>query len=128
MMEMIAFLERLAMGLGTTADKLWGILLKQALISGITTLTLMTIGICLEICGLLFILRKTRIPPVTQEIEFPNAEWDSDAATIPWAIWGFSVFISIVVFSCYAENTICAFANPEYWALDKLLSACQVAQ
>lgn len=114
-------IETLAAKLGTTAAYLWSVLVRQAPISGFTNLA---------ICGLLAALTawwfrvvkiKTHVPPKTETERFPEAEWEGDETLLAWASVVLAGTITITIIACNASDIVSAFANPEYWALMRLL-------
>ncbi len=111
--------EQLAQKLGTTAEYLWAVLLKQAPISAATDL----IYLILVIIGgvLLYKLHKY----LSEEGgEYKNSIYcdKEELVVIPMVLvtflWG---VIAIVCFFCIG-NIINGFFNPEYWALKEILS------
>jgi hypothetical protein len=106
-----ALLQNLANKLGTTSEYLWGVLIRQAPISGTADLIQFSIfGIAA------YFFYKW----VTSE----NRDFSDGGDSWPGAIFiGLPlVLILIVIFFCF-PNTLYAFFNPEYWALDHVLSA-----
>jgi len=103
-------IEQLAAQLGTTAEYLWSVLIKQAPISG--AIDLMVIAVIAAAWVVLFYRRA----PVIKWIEDHDAAPPAFAALIGLLICTLIVFFSI-------SNVITAFANPEYWAFQKVLRA-----
>jgi hypothetical protein len=123
MKELTPFLEQLASKLGTTVEKLWAVLLKQAPISG--TIDLMVcIGLVLvAVKCFRFVNRKTTVPAETEKDQYPNAQWEEEGAGIAWVGIGLLLLTIglIIIFS--VNNIAAAFLNPEYWALKEILGA-----
>jgi hypothetical protein len=118
--QTIKLLRDLADKLGTTSEHLWGVLVRQAPISAITSLILF-VGFCgFLVWSFGFIKNKTTDQIVGEQRT--RAEWDSEGVGIPaWIIWGL-MFVLGVGFSfpiCY--DAICALFNPEYWALKQII-------
>ena len=111
-------LEQLAQKLGTTASYLWSVLLKQAFINAITDLLYLVLTI---IGG--FLLCKLHKHFSLENDNCDNIYYDNDYLGIVMAIaaiiWG---AIAIVCFFSIG-NIINGFFNPEYWALDRILSS-----
>ena len=110
-----ALLQTLADKLGTTSQYLWGVLIKQAPISGTIVLVeyLMTILVLVAIW-------KFRVP---LNKWFREGASDYDflffiGSIICGVIAVFWFVACIVMF----EGMVTAFLNPEYWALDHILS------
>ena len=111
----------LAEKLGTTADHLWGVLCRQAPISGITNLLVMAAWTALIIWGFKLVSRKTKCPPETETNKYPHAEWDGDGVAIAWAIWGIGALITMLVVGCALQSIAGSLLNPEYWALKQIV-------
>ena len=115
-------LTALAEKLGTTAEYLWGVLLKQAPIAGITYLAVMVAwGIAIAMWAR-FVQRKTATPAATDGNRYPCAEWhDEFGVGLAWA----SVFVAGLIFAIIAggslSTVIAAIFNQEYWALKQVL-------
>ena len=122
MKELIPFLEQLASKLGTTVEKLWTVLLRQAPISGTINLVLCVCLVLVAVKCFRFVNRKTTVPAKTKEDQYPNAQWEEEGAVGAWVGIGllFLVIGLIIIFS--VQNIATAFLNPEYWALEKILS------
>ncbi len=122
MEKVIPLLEQLAAKLGTTIDKLWGVLLKQAPISGTVDLFLCIGLILVAVRCFRFVKRMTTVPPKTLEDLYPHAKWEDEGAGFAWVGVGFLLLVVglIVIFSVH--NIAATFFNPEYWALKEILS------
>jgi hypothetical protein len=110
--------EQLAKKLGTTADYLWSVLLKQAPISALTDLIYFVL---ISISG--YFLLKVHKTFSKEDEHGDSKYYDNDALapimitlTFIWAILFIVSFFSI-------GNVINGFLNPEYWALDEILSS-----
>jgi hypothetical protein len=123
MKELTLFLEQLANKLGTTVEKLWAVLLRQATISGIVDLILSVGLILVAVKCLRFVKRKTSIPAKTKDNEYPRAEWEDEGEFFAWS--ALAILLGIVgFFIIFAlQNIMTAFLNPEYWALKEIFSA-----
>lgn len=111
--EIVNALETLAAKLGTTSEYLWSILLKQAPISAITDL--IQYGLLILACVIWSKKMKNTIPKILNKGLNEN-HW---AWVVAISIM-LGIFIIVAFFSI--PNTIYALVNPEYWALDRLLS------
>lgn len=119
MKELTELLGALAVKLGTTVDKLWSVLLKQAPISGTVDLVICIALVIASVFVFRFVNTKTT------EDEHGEADWDSDGKCFVWI--GTAIFIAIAgaLILCSVESIASAFFNPEYWALTKILSKCR---
>ena len=121
MKELTLFLEQLANKLGTTVEKLWAVLLKQAPISGMVDFAI-CIGLVLIAVGCFrFVNKKTTVPATTQNDQYPRAQWEEEAAVVCWIGIGVFLVIVLVVIICSIQDIVSAFLNPEYWALKQIL-------
>jgi hypothetical protein len=104
---LIPVLEKLAGKLGTTTDYLWGVMIKQATITAVTDI-IQYIVLIIVSC---LVFKKTS-----------KYNMNSDKFPFMPILAGFLGLMLIVMFFAI-PNTITALINPEYWALDKILSA-----
>lgn len=114
-------IEALAAKLGTTAEHLWGVLVRQAPISGAVDLVLCVVIAAVTVWWVALVKRKTTCPPETKTNRYPKAEWRDEGAFLAWivtVIFGVLALISAIV---SAQGIVAAFANPEYWALKQLV-------
>jgi hypothetical protein len=114
-------IEALAAKLGTTAEHLWGVLVRQAPISGAVDLVLCVVIAAVTVWWVALVKRKTTCPPETETNRYPKAEWRDEGALLAWivtVIFGVLALISAIV---SAQGIVAAFANPEYWALKQLV-------
>jgi hypothetical protein len=112
------FLVTFAEKIGTTVDKLWSALLKQAPISGTIDIVIYLAMIFVSIIAFKVISKKTTV----QEGE-KYADWEGEKIGIAWAVYIFVVGIISIAFLCNVGNTISAFFNPEYWALMQIVGS-----
>ncbi len=114
-------IEALAAKLGTTAEHLWGVLVRQAPISGAVDLVLCVVIAAVTVWWVALVKRKTTCPPETETNRYPKAEWRDEVAFLAWlvtVIFGVLALISVIG---SAQGIVAAFANPEYWALKQLV-------
>jgi hypothetical protein len=107
MKELIPVLEKLAGKLGVTTDYLWGVMIKQASITAVTDII------------------QYIVITIVSYLVFKKAikyNWNSDKFPFIPIAAGFMGIMVIMVFFAF-PNTLTALINPEYWALDKILSA-----
>ena len=117
------FLEQLAAKLGTTTEYLWGVLLKQAHISAtislIQTLFVILFGIAL------YNVHKRLLKKDDEKARYSETAYEKyeEGAVIPMII-GLIIFIILCILCfCCIDNIINGYFNPEYWALDKVISS-----
>lgn len=108
-------IEQLAAKLGTTAEHLWGVLVRQAPISAITDILTSMLIVFLIWKSLGFVQRKTR------DTNDAPADWDEEGAFAAWVIWGIAALIGTLCVLCDINYIVAGFANPEYWALKQIL-------
>lgn len=104
--KLLKMVETLASKLGVTAEHLWGVLTKQAAVTGMIDLTLALA---------LIALTGTAFTYVRHE------EWDSDVEVLPWSAVTVLFFVTLFYVMANAEEIVTAFVNPEYWALYQLI-------
>lgn len=114
-------LTALANNLGTTAEYLWDVLLRQAPITGVINLAMMASWVVLTVMWCKFVLRKTTAPKPTDEKPTPQAEWREEAAIFAWFSAVALVLITALSVTVNFPTTLAALINPEYWALRKIL-------
>ena len=114
-------LTTLAAKLGTTAEYLWGVLLRQAPITGAINLALMAAWVATAVFLIRLVRRKTTTPAKTDEDRYPSAEWSGEGADFAWAgAVGFALLTALIV-GCALSGVVGALLNPEYWALKQIL-------
>lgn len=111
-------IEQLAGKLGTTTEYLWGVMIRQAPIYAFSTLLEMCIVAALGV--ILFKVHKKF--SLSRGDNIYNNLYDKYEAAlfimvIGTIIWSILFIISI----CLISQVITAIANPEYWALMKIL-------
>lgn len=108
----LAFLQALAAKLGTTAEYLWGVLLRQAPISGGITPALIVLAWAAIIGGMRYTHNKVK-----------RREWHADGEAVPaFVILGVCSIFAVLGTSFESRDAITAIINPEYWALKQVLS------
>lgn len=101
-------LRELAEKFGTTAEYLWGVLLKQALLSSILDLAVFGVFAIALAWGFRSIRRA-------------SAEWDVEPAIITWIVWGFIALGGVAIFMDRYQGVASGFLNPEFKALRYIL-------
>ena len=116
-------LTELAHKLGTTAEYLWGVLLKQAPISGAINLVVMVGWVAAFVWWFQLVQRKTTKPTESDENQYTRAQWRDECAGFAWGSVVVLGAITVLCIGSSLSSTAAAFFNPEYWALKNLLSA-----
>jgi hypothetical protein len=113
-------LTALAAKLGTTAEYLWGVLLKQAPIAGMIDIAMMAVWMLATVMWCRYVLRKTTKPKATDEDRYPSADWEGEASFFSWlSVVVFALATAIFV-TCNVSMATAALVNPEYWALKQI--------
>jgi len=101
-------IKNLADKLGTTAEHLWGVLVKQAPISAATDVAVFVVAI------VLWSIAYKRLVKWEPEGDgmLKDAAW--------FGFWVVTVIIGVAL-ACDAVAIVSAFVNPEYWALRQLV-------
>lgn len=106
-------LTALADKLGTTAEYLWGVLLKQAPITGALSLLMMAAWVAVCVLLVRYVKRKTA---------GEEPEWDDEVTrAFAWAGTVCLCAIAALVITIAFSDAITALVNPEYWALRQIL-------
>lgn len=115
-------LTDLAAKLGTTAEYLWGVLMKQAPISGVVDLLVCAAWVVGMVGWAKFVRRKTTAPPKTDDDRYPHADWNDDAGVgLAWVSVVIGAGITALVIGSHLSTIVAALVNPEYWALRQIL-------
>jgi hypothetical protein len=124
MKELTELLGQLAAKLGTTVEKLWTVLLKQAPIGGTVDLVLCIGLVVFSVWFFRFVQGKTTKHEVTTSGGYTRneAEWENEGAFMAWIGVGVIMLLTVICVCSETEMIIAAFFNPEYWALTKILS------
>lgn len=114
--KVLEALTALAAKLGTTAEYLWAVLVKQAGISGALSVLCLLAVVAVAIFGNLLWFKRgvPAVRKMDQDMPGPVFSW------IGWTV------ANGILLGCGIDgltNIVTAFGNPEYWALHKILSA-----
>lgn len=103
-------IEQLASKLGTTAEHLWGVLVRQAPISA-------TVGI---LCDALLIIAVYLGWKKLLKVNFDN--WDNDMGK-GMLFGGLAIATAICLCAAFGslQTEVAGFLNPEYWAIKQIL-------
>lgn len=112
--KILVAVTALASKLGVTAEKLWGVLLKQAPVSGATDLFIVAAWVLGSIVWVRFVWHKT----------ISGDQWeDPFVGILAWGAAVIFLIIAAVMLNTELEYIVSAFVNPEYWALRQILKA-----
>lgn len=106
-------IETLAAKLGTTAEYLWGVLIKQAHVSATTDLICATLFAAYLIIFSRWMIRRGR----NTDDSFGDIPSDIPIAMLG----GLTAIVSFILILFCIPNIITGFMNPEYWALEQIL-------
>ena len=110
-------IETLAAKLGTTAEYLWAVLLKQASISATISLVWLFIEVFLITSFIVIVNNKGRA------LKESGDQWDDlQVIQIIGLICGSVAALGFGIAALYEiQNIVIGYANPEYWALQEIL-------
>lgn len=115
--ELLKRLDLLAAKLGTTAQYLWGVYVKQAQVEVVCSL--ITILICLLVCaGVAVALFKLRALPWTDSYGEPTV-----AGVLRGLLGGSIAAVAFTIIVCTVSGLPTLLLNPEYWALQQIVAA-----
>lgn len=124
MKELVPLLEKLAAKLGTTVEMLWAALLRQAVISAATDAILCTALVLGFVWCFRFVQRKTTPIPETDG-RYAYADWDDEGKVVAWVVIAIMAVIGFILLASGIQNIITGLFNPQYWALEQILSKCK---
>lgn len=113
----------LADRLGTTAEHLFGVMIRQAKISAAGDL----LGTILSVIALymwFLVVSKKTAAPIPERDEFGNRrypDWDEAGMFFAWASFYLFLVIWVFIAAFSILNILTALINPEYWALKQFL-------
>ena len=106
-------LTALAHKLGTTAEYLWGVLVKQAPISGVLDLAVIAAWAAACVWLVRLVRRKTA---------GDDPAWDDETGRVfAWIGTWLACILAAVIGSLSVAGAVTAIVNPEYWALRQIL-------
>jgi hypothetical protein len=119
--KLTALLEKLSVKLGTTTEYLWKVLIMQAKISALQSLFYI---LSVVIIGIVLFRLHVRFSKVIKDNRYNNNTYeDSDyIGGIMGIVAGIWLVMTICTFCFSISNMIDGFFNPEYWALNEILS------
>lgn len=111
-------IQQLAEKLGTTSEYLWAVLIKQAPIAGAIVLAYYAV----TVLALVLLWRFRAAIASGVQAAFDHGEGSAALAIVAGTVFGILALIWGISCLLAFENMLTAFLNPEYWALDKVLS------
>lgn len=111
-----ALVSQLAAKLGTTSEYLWGVLLKQAAIQGWIMLLQYSVTLIVLVAFFRF---RSRLSAAWHSW----VEAEEVSAVVGIVVIGLVMTIWLIACVFTVESMLTAFLNPEYWALERVLSA-----
>lgn len=121
----LELLKQLADKFGTTVEHLWGVLVKQAVISATVECVMTIATVSAWVWLFRFVRKKTAEPagsePDSRWVREGCAEWTEEVAVIAWVF--VAVALAFVVAQIYfaVDIGMTAALNPEYWALKQII-------
>jgi hypothetical protein len=120
MKEIQPLLEKLAEKLGTTANYLWAVLLKQAPIAAATYF----VQVLAMAVAWFFWYRVhkhlMKEPPADNYNDSYYEKYDIGAG-LPMALIALFLFVLSIILVVNFQEMVSGFFNPDYWALNKIL-------
>lgn len=113
-------IEELATKLGTTAEYLWGVLIKQAFYEA--SITLVQI-LCIFLFCLIFYKVHKRLSKIKEYNGYKETGYDyyGESAIIPMIFGAIILGLMVIIAFFSIDTVINGFFNPEYWALEQVL-------
>lgn len=113
-------LQALAEKLGTSAEYLWSVLLKQAYIEGMWHLAWATFWGVLLIVGISLLVRGCIVLNSNAEVRRLSNRQEVIVAFC-FTAGGLSTLVGFIGFSVTSWHALVQLGNPEYWALQQIL-------
>jgi nitrate reductase gamma subunit len=113
--KIASLIEKLATKLGTTAEYLWGVLIKQAAISATVDILFASIIITGIVFYTKWLFKRTNDPDYDID--------DHDGAIALGIVGGVLSLIGIIILLFCIQNIFTGYFNPEYWALKTVFDA-----
>lgn len=113
--ETLKALTELSNKLGTTAEYLWSVLVKQAPISGLISL----FEVAATLAAIYFLFAAIKRKVATYKDVYPV----NDHSTWLWLIFCIACVFAFSIVCLGIGEAITAFVNPEYWALSKIIGS-----
>lgn len=127
------YIDAIAANLGVAAEHVYGALLKQAMISGISSLVYIPIYIAI-IVAYVFMIRKiySDVSENKESMLVDNSyAYRGELSGISFTIMSIGGVLSLILFISVIfdiNNAVTALLNPEYWALKEILDTIKGAE
>ena len=108
-------IEELAAKLGTTAEHLWGVLVRQAPISAAVNAALTLAWVVALVCGWRFAVRSMKL---ANKDSIMHDEVVRACVIVTLILVSIATAVAITIGSV---GCVSAFANPEFWALEQVM-------
>ena len=108
-------IEELAAKLGTTAEHLWGVLVRQAPISATVNAALTLAWVVALVCGWRFAVRSMKL---ANKDSIMHDEVVRACVIVALILASVATAVAITIGSV---GCVSAFANPEFWALEQVM-------
>lgn len=109
------YIDAIAVKLGVASEYVYGILVKQAVVSGIVNATVLTLLPILFAVATIFCSKK-----VDWKADDPKNDLE-EAFGITTILLGIGFLIMFIIFVLFAPNQYIKIFNPEYFALKEIL-------
>ena len=109
-------IEAIASKLGTTAEHLWGVMIRQAAIDSVVHASVFAVAVAWFSWWVRFVLRKT-----TPTEDYRYGEWHGEGAVLVWTVTVVVGALLLATFFIGVAGVVAGFTNPEYWALKQIL-------
>lgn len=122
--ELMPYLEKAAEQLGTTAQYLWSLQVKQAYVTGVSYLIqyLFWLGLFYgfyRLCKFMYVKYEGKFTMQNPEYKYVK---DYILTDLGWMIpLGILLAIVFIAFSPSINTVLTLFVNPEYWALNEVV-------
>lgn len=119
--EIFSRLDAIAAKLGVGTEHIWGILVKQAKLEGVSNLCVFVVVAIVAICLFVAAQRCRRRADVASKEEFSRDREDG-YYHVSMIVYGLTAIASIISLCCLHDGLL-LLLNPEFAALTKLLDA-----
>lgn len=114
--KVFEYIDALALKLGVASEHVYGVLVKQAVVSGMVN------GIVLTVIPLVFLLVTIIL---ARQVKWKSSSYQSEKEeSFTMASIGFGIFflLTFLIFCLFAPDQYIKIFNPEYFAIKEILS------
>lgn len=115
-------IEKLASKLGTTTEYLWSVLVKQAYVSSIIDIVVSIVLVVISYLVIKGILKAYKKEQEECSRSSYYSSMDNPLFMLGCIFGGIFILVSGFIILVNIGNIITGLTNPEYWALNKVLS------